>query len=77
MTVQPAAGQFSKILERDDVTVKPKKGFKLGAGANALILLNRVVFYDHEQNTVDKKGQHALIDVHAAGGSFTDLTTHR
>jgi CRISPR-associated protein Cmr6 len=62
VTVQLAAGQLSKILERDDVTVKPKKGFKLGAGANALILLNRVVFYDHKQNAVDKKGQQALLN---------------
>ena len=46
---------------RSDATLKPHRGFRLGAGANALVMLNRVAFFDATSGKLDEKGQTAIL----------------
>jgi len=59
-------GPVRVALTRDDAgghtTIKPRKGYQLGAGANALIVLHRVAFYDDASDTLDKTGQQAVLN---------------
>jgi CRISPR type III-B/RAMP module RAMP protein Cmr6 len=73
-----AVGPLRRVIRADAVAVKGRVGDRvepLGAGANALILLRRVVFLDDQTGKVDKEGVRALLRW-AAGqhlGQETDL----
>jgi CRISPR/Cas system CMR subunit Cmr6 (Cas7 group RAMP superfamily) len=61
-----AAGPLGDVIESDGNAIKPgqkyqQAGYQFGPGASALILMNRVAFYDDRSRKLDDKATRALL----------------
>ncbi len=61
-----AAGPIGSVVEAENGRIKASAGYRSGryefaAGASALILMNRVAFFDERASKLDDEGQRALL----------------
>jgi len=54
VTVLRAAGPFGTVVESDGTVIKPRTGYRLGADASALTVLNRIALIDDAGRLADK-----------------------
>lgn len=75
MSTAPAVGPLRTVIEHDDTTIKSKKGYRLSPGANALIVLKRVAFFDRDQGCLDEQGRQGILSwtAHTALGQDPQL----
>lgn len=67
-TARPAqaAGPLGRVITADSMRLTPAGGYRpegsqFGRGANALIMLRRVAFFDRDNGRLDDSGQRALL----------------
>jgi CRISPR type III-B/RAMP module RAMP protein Cmr6 len=60
-----AAGPLGKVIEADSTRINPGRDypdrFTFGSGANSLIMMNRIAFFDDRKDELDAEGQSALL----------------
>ena len=83
-----AAGPLGRVIESDGNAVTPGAsyrldGYQFGAGTNALIMLNRVAFFDDHARKLDDAGHRALLgwaagrNLGQASGLVADVARRR